>query len=176
MQQSYGIQQHTHKSHTQIKDLGAKAGVVLNPGTPLTAIEYVLPIVDLVLIMSVNPGFGGQKFIESQVDKIRKLRAMCDEQVRGVVIGLYKSVMFVQPTRQGLNPWIEVDGGVTPANAYKVIDAGANALVAGSAVFGAPDYAEGALCTIVWNSCQHIIHSDPRHQGQQGTRGSASVE
>lgn len=73
------------KSHTaaaqQIKDLGAKAGVVLNPGTPLTAIEYVLPIVDLVLIMSVNPGFGGQKFIESQVDKIRKLRAMCDEQV-----------------------------------------------------------------------------------------------
>lgn len=65
----------------QIKDLGAKAGVVLNPGTPLTAIEYVLPIVDLVLIMSVNPGFGGQKFIESQVEKIRKLRAMCDEQV-----------------------------------------------------------------------------------------------
>lgn len=61
--------------------MGAKAGVVLNPGTPLTAIEYVLPIVDLVLIMSVNPGFGGQKFIESQVEKIRKLRAMCDEQV-----------------------------------------------------------------------------------------------
>ncbi|PQQ20509.1 ribulose-phosphate 3-epimerase chloroplastic [Prunus yedoensis var. nudiflora] len=99
---------HLHRSVNMIKSLGAKAGVVLNPGTPLTAIEYVLDVVDLVLIMSVNPGFGGQSFIESQ----------------------------------GVNPWIEVDGGVGPANAYKVIEAGANALVAGSAVFGAKDYAE----------------------------------
>ncbi|KAF8390158.1 hypothetical protein HHK36_024680 [Tetracentron sinense] len=105
----------------QIKSLGAKAGVVLNPGTPLTAIEYVLDVVDLVLIMSVNPGFGGQSFIESQVKKISDLRRMCAEK--------------------GVNPWIEVDGGVGPANAYKVIEAGANALVAGSAVFGAKDYA-----------------------------------
>ncbi|RAL49263.1 hypothetical protein DM860_017543 [Cuscuta australis] len=105
----------------QIKSLGAKAGVVLNPSTPLTAIEYVLDIVDLVLIMTVNPGFGGQSFIESQVKKISDLRRMC--------------------TERGLNPWIEVDGGVGPNNAYKVIEAGANALVAGSAVFGASDYA-----------------------------------
>lgn len=113
---------HLHRTINQIKSLGAKAGVVLNPGTPLTAIEYVLDAVDLVLIMSVNPGFGGQSFIESQVKKISDLRKICAER--------------------GLNPWIEVDGGVGPKNAYKVIEAGANALVAGSAVFGAPDYAE----------------------------------
>ncbi|CAD5335531.1 unnamed protein product [Arabidopsis thaliana] len=113
---------HLHRTVNQIKSLGAKAGVVLNPGTPLSAIEYVLDMVDLVLIMSVNPGFGGQSFIESQVKKISDLRKMCAEK--------------------GVNPWIEVDGGVTPANAYKVIEAGANALVAGSAVFGAKDYAE----------------------------------
>ncbi|MCO5546907.1 hypothetical protein L7F22_000345 [Adiantum nelumboides] len=113
---------HLHRSLSQIKSLGAKAGVVLNPGTPLTAIEYILDIVDLVLIMSVNPGFGGQSFIESQVKKISDLRRMCAER--------------------GVNPWIEVDGGVTPSNAYKVIEAGANALVAGSAVFGAKSYAD----------------------------------
>ncbi|KAH0861398.1 LOW QUALITY PROTEIN: hypothetical protein HID58_089659, partial [Brassica napus] len=113
---------HLHRTVNQIKSLGAKAGVVLNPGTPLSAIEYVLDSVDLVLIMSVNPGFGGQSFIESQVKKIADLRRMCVEL--------------------GVNPWIEVDGGVTPKNAYKVIEAGANALVAGSAVFGAKDYAE----------------------------------
>ncbi|KAJ4900316.1 D-ribulose-5-phosphate-3-epimerase [Raphanus sativus] len=111
-----------HRTVNQIKSLGAKAGVVLNPGTPLSAIEYVLEVVDLVLIMSVNPGFGGQSFIESQVKKISDLRRMCVEK--------------------GVNPWIEVDGGVTPKNAYKVIEAGANALVAGSAVFGAKDYEE----------------------------------
>ncbi|PSC72390.1 ribulose-phosphate 3-chloroplastic-like [Micractinium conductrix] len=112
---------HLHRTINQIKDLGLKAGVVLNPATPLEAIEYVLPIVDLVLIMSVNPGFGGQKFIESQVDKIRRLKQMCLEK--------------------GCNPWIEVDGGVTPENAYKVIEVGANAIVSGSGVFGAKDYA-----------------------------------
>ena len=112
------------RSRTQIKDLGCKAGVVLNPGTPLSTLEYVIDVCDLVLVMSVNPGFGGQKFIESQVDKIRAIRQLCDAR--------------------GLNPWIEVDGGVTPANAYKVIEAGANAIVAGSAVFGAKSYAEGA--------------------------------
>nr|UER43314.1 RPE protein [Populus tomentosa] len=113
---------HLHRTLNMIKSLGAKAGVVLNPATPLSTIEYVLDVVDLVLIMSVNPGFGGQSFIESQVKKISELRRMCVEK--------------------GVNPWIEVDGGVGPKNAYKVIEAGANALVAGSAVFGAPDYAE----------------------------------
>ncbi|XP_031404975.1 ribulose-phosphate 3-epimerase, chloroplastic [Punica granatum] len=113
---------HLHRTLNQIKELGAKAGVVLNPGTSLSAVEYILDVVDLVLIMSVNPGFGGQSFIESQVKKISELRRMCAEK--------------------GVNPWIEVDGGVGPKNAYKVIEAGANALVAGSAVFGAKDYAE----------------------------------
>ncbi|WVZ09280.1 hypothetical protein V8G54_013810 [Vigna mungo] len=112
-----------------VKSLGAKAGVVLNPATPLSTIEYVLDVVDLVLIMSVNPGFGGQSFIESQVKKISDLRRLCAEK--------------------GVNPWIEVDGGVGPANAYKVIEAGANALVAGSAVFGAKDYAEGTQNNIL---------------------------
>ncbi|KAF2600186.1 hypothetical protein F2Q68_00012468 [Brassica cretica] len=116
---------HLHRTVNQIKSLGAKAGVVLNPATSLSAIEYILDVVDLVLIMSVNPGFGGQSFIESQVKKISDLRRMCVEK--------------------GVNPWIEVDGGVTPKNAYKVIEAGANALVAGSAVFGAKDYAEAVL-------------------------------
>ncbi|XP_056170865.1 ribulose-phosphate 3-epimerase, chloroplastic-like isoform X3 [Syzygium oleosum] len=105
-----------------IKSLGAKAGVVLNPATPLSAVDSVLDVVDLVLIMSVNPGFGGQSFIESQVKKISDLRRLCLEK--------------------GVNPWIEVDGGVGPSNAYKVIEAGANAIVASSAVFGAKDYAE----------------------------------
>ncbi|XP_031487509.1 ribulose-phosphate 3-epimerase, chloroplastic isoform X2 [Nymphaea colorata] len=113
---------HLHRTINQVKSLGAKAGVVLNPGTPLSAIEYVLDAVDLILIMSVNPGFGGQSFIESQVKKISNLRRLCAEK--------------------DVNPWIEVDGGVGPSNAYKVIEAGANAIVAGSAVFGAKDYAE----------------------------------
>jgi len=111
---------HLHRTLNQIKDLGCKAGVVLNPATSLSEIEYVLDVCDLVLIMSVNPGFGGQKFIESQVTKIKELKRMCNEK--------------------GVNPWIEVDGGVTPENAYKVIEAGANAIVAGSAVFKAKSY------------------------------------
>lgn len=112
---------HLDRSLQLIQSLGKKAGVSLNPGTSESAIEYVLDKLDLILVMSVNPGFGGQSFIESQVEKIKKIKAMCDAK--------------------GVNPWIEVDGGVTPANAYKVIEAGANALVAGSAVFNSPDYA-----------------------------------
>lgn len=113
---------HLHRTLGQIRELGKQAGVVLNPGTPLELIEYVLELCDLVLIMSVNPGFGGQSFIPEVVPKIRKLRQMCDER--------------------GLDPWIEVDGGLKPANAWQVLDAGANAIVAGSAVFKAPDYSE----------------------------------
>mmetsp|Transcript_52358 Transcript_52358/g.128500 ORF Transcript_52358/g.128500 Transcript_52358/m.128500 type:complete len:259 (+) Transcript_52358:204-980(+) len=113
---------HLHRTVNMIKELGCKAGVVLNPATPLSAIEYVLDMVDLILIMTVNPGFGGQSFIDGVVPKIKELRAMCDAR--------------------GVNPWIEIDGGVKPDNAYIVKDAGANAIVAGSAVFNAPDYAE----------------------------------
>jgi ribulose-phosphate 3-epimerase len=113
---------HLHRTLSQIRELGKQAGVVLNPSTPLDLIEYVLELCDLVLIMSVNPGFGGQKFIPNVVPKIQKLRQMCDER--------------------GLDPWIEVDGGLKPENAWQVIDAGANAIVAGSAVFKAPDYSQ----------------------------------
>ena len=111
-----------HRTLGQIKELGKKAGVVLNPGSPLELIEHVLDLCDLVLIMSVNPGFGGQSFIPGVLPKIRKLRQMCDER--------------------GLDPWIEVDGGLKANNTWQVIEAGANAIVAGSAVFNAPDYAE----------------------------------
>lgn len=113
---------HLHRTLSQIRELGKQAGVVLNPSTPLDLIEYVLDICDLVLIMSVNPGFGGQSFIPNVVPKIRKLRQMCDER--------------------GLDPWIEVDGGLKVNNTWQVLEAGANAIVAGSAVFNAADYAE----------------------------------
>lgn len=112
---------HLHRTLGQIKELGKQAGVVLNPSTPLSLIEHVLDLCDLVLIMSVNPGFGGQSFIPTMVPKIRALREMCDER--------------------GLDPWIEVDGGLKVNNTWQVLEAGANAIVAGSAVFNAPDYA-----------------------------------
>lgn len=113
---------HLHRTLTLIKEHGKQAGVVLNPGTPLDLIEYVLEVCDLVLIMSVNPGFGGQKFIPNVVPKIRKLRQMCDDR--------------------GLDPWIEVDGGLKVDNTWQVLEAGANAIVAGSAVFKADSYAD----------------------------------
>ncbi|MGB3614322.1 MAG: ribulose-phosphate 3-epimerase [Elainellaceae cyanobacterium] len=113
---------HLHRTLGQIKELGKQAGVVLNPSTPLELIEYTLDLCDLVLIMSVNPGFGGQSFIPGVLSKIEKLRKMCDER--------------------GLDPWIEVDGGLKGHNTWQVLDAGANAIVAGSAVFKADDYAE----------------------------------
>lgn len=112
---------HLHRTLGQIRELGKQAGVVLNPSTPLALIEYVLELCDLVLIMSVNPGFGGQSFIPEVLPKIRQLRQMCNER--------------------GLDPWIEVDGGLKGHNAWQVIEAGANAIVAGSAVFKAADYA-----------------------------------
>ncbi len=110
---------HIHRSLQAIRALGKKAGVTLNPGTPIEMIEPVIDIVDLVLIMSVNPGFGGQKFIPGAVEKLRKLRAL----IGGRPID------------------VEIDGGITPAVAPEVARAGANALVAGSAVFkdGTPE-------------------------------------
>ncbi|MEM9275219.1 MAG: ribulose-phosphate 3-epimerase [Cyanobacteria bacterium P01_F01_bin.143] len=113
---------HLHRTLCQIRELGKQSGVVLNPSTSLDIIEYVLPVCDLILIMSVNPGFGGQSFISDMIPKIQKLRRMCDER--------------------GLDPWIEVDGGLKSHNTWQVLEAGANAIVAGSAVFKAPDYAE----------------------------------
>ena len=104
---------HLHRSLQAIRALGKKAGVVFNPATPVSAIEHVIDIIDLVLVMSVNPGFGGQSFIASAIEKVAQVRAL----VAGRPID------------------IEVDGGITPETAPKVVAAGANVLVAGSAVF-----------------------------------------
>ena len=107
---------HLHRTIQHIRELGAKAGVTLNPATSLTTLEEVLPDVDLVLIMSVNPGFGGQSYIPSSTAKIQRLRTMLDAIAS--------------------KAWLEVDGGIKPNNAREVVDAGADVLVAGSAVFG----------------------------------------
>ena len=109
---------HIHRSLQAIRALGKKAGVTMNPGTPVSSIEHVIDLVDLVLIMSVNPGFGGQAFIPAALDKVAQVRAL----VGGRPVD------------------IEVDGGVTKANAADVVRAGANVLVAGSAVFKGGDY------------------------------------
>jgi ribulose-phosphate 3-epimerase len=122
-----GATRHLHRTLAQIKELGKQAGVVLNPGTPLEAIEWVLDLCDVVLIMTVNPGFGGQRFIPTMLPKIRRLRQMCQQQ--------------------SLDPWIEVDGGLKPDNTWQVLEAGANAIVAGSAIFETNDYA-AAIATI----------------------------
>lgn len=111
---------HLHRTLQQIAKTGAMPAVAINPSTPLVAIEEVLGDVGMVLIMSVNPGFGGQSFIPGALDKIRRLRAMLD--ARGLAVD------------------IEVDGGVKPDNAAAIRAAGANIFVAGSAVFGQPDY------------------------------------
>jgi ribulose-phosphate 3-epimerase len=109
---------HVHRSLQAIRALGKKVGVTMNPGTPVSTIENVIDLVDLVLVMSVNPGFGGQAFIPSALDKLRAVRTMV-----------------------GARPIdIEVDGGVTPDNAVKAVQAGANVLVAGSAVFKGGNY------------------------------------
>ena len=112
---------HLHRTIGQIRELGKKAVVVLNPATPVEAIQWVLPDVHMVLVMSVNPGFGGQKFIASALDKIRLLRRMIDERELAVEI--------------------EVDGGVKLDNVAEVVRAGANVIVSGSGVFGTSDYA-----------------------------------
>ncbi|WP_433990260.1 Ribulose-phosphate 3-epimerase (plasmid) [Pseudoseohaeicola sp. NH-UV-7] len=104
---------HVHRTMQAIRANGAKAGIALNPGTPASAIEYLLDLVDLVCVMTVNPGFGGQKFIHSQIEKVRQLKSM---------IG-------------GRPVHIEIDGGVDPTTAPLVTQAGADVLVAGSAVF-----------------------------------------
>lgn len=106
---------HAHRSLGLIKSLGKQTGVALNPGTPVEAIDHLIDMVDLVLVMSVNPGFGGQSFIESQLEKIRQVRARIDKTGRDIRL--------------------QVDGGVTPKTAGAVAAAGADVLVAGTAVF-----------------------------------------
>ncbi|QES89434.1 ribulose-phosphate 3-epimerase [Rhizosphaericola mali] len=110
---------HLHRNIEQIKALGMKAGIAVNPHTPIDFLQDIIEDVDLVNLMTVNPGFGGQKFIEHSLVKIRQLRRMIDEK--------------------GLNVEIEIDGGVNLSNAAQIIEAGATVLVAGSSVFGAQD-------------------------------------
>lgn len=113
---------HLHRTIQSIKARGVKAGIALNPGTPIDALDYVIDDIDLVLVMSVNPGYGGQSFISSQLGKIRDIRAKIDACGRDIIL--------------------EVDGGVNPVTSQQCIAAGANALVAGSAVFkGQGNYA-----------------------------------
>jgi ribulose-phosphate 3-epimerase len=113
---------HLHRVLSNILALGKKAGVVLDPATPPELVEYVLHLCDVILVMTVDPGFGGQRFIPEMLPKIRRLRAMCNER--------------------GLHPVIEVDGGENATTAAQAAAAGANAIVAGSAIFGAKDYAK----------------------------------
>ena len=111
---------HLHRTVQIIKEVGLRAGVVLNPSTPLSAIEWVLQYVDIVMIMSVNPGFGGQDFIPNSLDKTRDLRGMIQ--------------------KNGLSTLIEIDGGVNEKTIKNISDAGVDVFVAGSAIFGSPDY------------------------------------
>jgi len=110
---------HLHRTVMSVKAAGALAGAVINPATPVESLEEILNFVDYVLIMSVNPGFGGQRFIPTALDKVRRLRAMIDQR--------------------GLPVRIEIDGGVDLANIQRVVEAGAEIIVAGSAVFGGKD-------------------------------------
>ncbi len=119
---------HLHRTVQQIRSEGAKPGVALNPATPLVALEEIMEYVDLLLVMTVNPGFGGQEFIGSMLPKIRRLRAMLDER--------------------GQDCDIEVDGGINEETAPLVVGAGANLLVAGSAVYDAPQGVAAAIHTL----------------------------
>ena len=121
---------HLHRTLTAIRGLGMKAGVALNPHTPVSVLSDVLNEIDLVCLMSVNPGFGGQTFIERTYDKVRQFRAMSDDA--------------------GLDILIEIDGGVTTSNAAALVEAGANVLVAGSSIFKADN--PGAAATAIKNA------------------------
>jgi ribulose-phosphate 3-epimerase len=108
--------QHLHRTLTAIREVGAKAGIAINPATPLVLLEEALPYADFVLLMSVNPGFGGQRFVPTSLDKLRRLREMIDGR--------------------GLSTNIEIDGGIDLSNIAEIVSAGANIVVAGSAVYG----------------------------------------
>ena len=119
---------HLQRTLTVIREAGGKAGVAINPATPLVALEEALPFADFILLMSVNPGFGGQKFIYTSLDKLRRLRLMIQSR--------------------GLNTRIEIDGGIDAENIAQVVEAGAEIIVAGSAVYGKSDVT-GAVQTLL---------------------------
>jgi ribulose-phosphate 3-epimerase len=124
---------HLHRVLSQIHELGKKAGAVLNPASPVAFVEHVLHLCDIILVMTVNPGFAGQKFLPETLPKIRELRRLCESK--------------------RLDPWVEVDGGEDGKNAALAIAAGADAIVAGSAIFGSSDYA--AAIARIRNSSMH---------------------
>ena len=132
---------HLHRSLQTIRSLGKKAGVVLNPATPVESVAHVLDLVDLILVMTVNPGFGGQSFLDSQLAKMATLRRMIDATGRDI--------------------HLQIDGGVTAKAAPLCIEAGADVLVAGTAVFGAQDRAAAI----------QAIRGPVRGQGKEGTAG-----
>jgi ribulose-phosphate 3-epimerase len=119
---------HLHRTVQAIRALGKRPGVALNPSTPITAIEEMLEYVEMVIVMTVNPGFGGQDFIHSMLPKITRLRRLLDER--------------------GFRCDIEVDGGINPDTAPRAVEAGANLIVAGSAVYGTPDGVRAALARL----------------------------
>jgi len=129
---------HLHRTLTQIRELGKKSGVVLDPASPPELIDYVLHLCDIILVMTVNPGFGAQVFLPEMLPKIRRLRSICAER--------------------GLNPVIEVDGGENVTTAAQAAAAGATAIVAGSAIFGAADYA-AAIAAIRANATAALRQS-----------------
>jgi ribulose-phosphate 3-epimerase len=125
---------HAHRTLSSIRAAGAQAGIAVNPATPLSALDEAIKFADYVLVMSVNPGFGGQEFIPNSLDKVRRLRKMLDER--------------------GLKARIEIDGGINSDNVAEVAGAGAEIIVSGSAIFGAPDPAvalrELREATVLW--------------------------
>ena len=122
---------HLHRVLSRVRELGRKTGVVLDPASPVSFAEQVLHLCDIILVMTVNPGFGGQKFLPETLPKVRKLRCICQ--------------------MKNLDPWIEVDGGQNGENAGQAVDAGADAIVAGSAIFKSHDYA-GAISNLRLNA------------------------
>ena len=123
---------HIDRSLSLIREHGCKAGLVLNPATPLSCLEYVMDKLDMILLMSVNPGFGGQKFINSTLQKLRQTRALIDAHYAAT----------------GQEIWLEVDGGVKADNIASIVAAGADTCVAGSAVFSSPD-PDGGYRTVI---------------------------
>jgi ribulose-phosphate 3-epimerase len=124
---------HLHRTLARVRELGKKAGAVLDPASPIAFVEQVLHLCDVILVMTVNPGFGGQKFLPGMLPKIRELRQLCESR--------------------SLNPWIEVDGGEDGETAALATAAGSDAIVAGSAIFGSDDYA--AAIARIRNSTSH---------------------
>jgi ribulose-phosphate 3-epimerase len=132
---------HLHRTLQLIRSLGKKSGVVLNPATPVESVAHVLDLVDIIMVMTVNPGFGGQAFIASQLGKIATLRRMIEASGREIVL--------------------QIDGGITPATAPGALEAGADCLIAGTSVFGAPDYAQAiaALRATATPQMQHLART-----------------